>query len=48
MKLSSLVRRFVSSIHFAAAVQRNFSAVALIKDDLILVCKGRELTLQRS
>ncbi len=39
---------FVSAIHFTAAVQRSFSAVVLIKDDLILSCKGRELMLQRT
>ncbi len=42
------MHRFVSAIHFTAAVQRTFSAVKLIKDDFTLSCKGRELTLQRS
>ncbi len=48
VKLCLLVHRFVSAIHFTAAVQHNLSAVRLIKDDLTLSCKGRELTLQRS
>ncbi len=48
VRLSSLVHRFVSPIHFTAAVQRSVSAVGLISDDLISSCKGRELTLQRS
>ncbi len=45
---SSLVHRFVSAVHFPAAAQRDFSAVGLMKDDLILWCEGRELTLPRS
>ncbi len=45
-KFSFLMHRFVSAIHFTAAVQCNFSAVGLIKDYLILSCKGRELTVQ--
>ncbi len=43
-----LLHRFVFAIHFTAAVQHNFSAVGLIKDDLILSCKGSKLTSQRS
>ncbi len=48
VKFSLLVLRFVSVIHFPAAAQRDSSVVRLIKDDLILWCKGRELTLLRS
>ncbi len=48
VKLSSLMHCFLSAIHFTAAVQGNFSIVGLIKDDLILSYKGRELTLQHS
>ncbi len=48
IKLSFPEHRFVSAIHFPAAVHHNFSTVGLIKDDLILSCKGRKPTLQRS
>ncbi len=47
VKFSSLLHCFVSDIHFTAAVQGNFSSVRLIKDDLILSCKRRGLTLLR-